>query len=184
MKASGPFSKSESLSISGDNRLRIRKGPKFRETQYEWECGRGFDKAGLSQNPLAGARYRGRAAAGRRHRPEVADSSQGLRKAHPGVASKMGQGAARPNLAGTAHRRRPAMAQAVLWRGQAHGGCADAGASRSEPKTRQPGRDPLGQLDRARAADDGRDAGAVSGSTGVAGLFADEPGSRQTEIPV
>src|SRR5258708_12564321 len=145
MKASGPFSKSESLSISGDNRLRIRKGPKFRETQYEWECGRGFDKAGLSQNPLAGARYRGRAAAGRRHRPEVADSSQGLRKAHPGVASKMGQGAARPNLAGTACRRRPAMAQAVLWRSQAHGGYAATPASPSEPKTLHPLRYPPSQ---------------------------------------
>src|SRR5258708_18221643 len=120
MEASGPFSKSESLSISGDNRLRSRKGPKFRETQYEWECGRGFDKAGLSQNPLAGARYRGRAAAGRRHRPEVADSSQGLRKAHPGVASKMGQGAARPNLAGTTHKPRPPTAQPVLWPRPAH----------------------------------------------------------------
>jgi len=29
------------------------------ETRHGWECGRGFDKAGLSQDPMAGARHRG-----------------------------------------------------------------------------------------------------------------------------
>ena len=63
-------------------------------------------------------------------------------------------------------------------------GRADASASRSEAQARQPGRDPVRQFDRARADDAGCDAGAASGSTGVAGLFADEPRSRQTEISV
>ena len=40
-----------------------KNGPIFRETQYEWECGRGSDQAGLSQDRMAEARYRGRAAA-------------------------------------------------------------------------------------------------------------------------
>ncbi len=40
------------------------------------------------------------------------------------------------------------------------------------------------QFDRARPDDAGGDAGAVSGGAGIAGLFADEPGSRQAEIPV
>ena len=44
--------------------------------------------------------------------------------------------------------------------------------------------DPLRQFDRARADDAGRDAGAPAGRAGVAGLFADEPGSRQTQIPL
>ena len=37
---------------------------------------------------MAGARYRGRAAAGRRHRPEVADSAESLREAYPGSLAK------------------------------------------------------------------------------------------------
>ena len=78
----------------------------------------------------------------------------------------------------------PAMAQTFLWRGQAHGRRADAGPSQSRARARPPGRDPVRQFDRARADDAGRDAGAVSGSAGVAGLFADEPGSRQAEISV
>ena len=50
---------------------------------------------------------------------------------------------------------------------------------------RRPSRhDPVRQLDRARADDAGRDAGAPSGRAGVAGLFADEPGSSQAQIPV
>src|SRR6185437_6768678 len=99
MKASGPFSKSESLSISGDNK-KSAKDREFRETQYEWECGRGDFKTGLSQDRMAGARYRGRAAARRRDRAEVADSAEGLREAHPGLAGEMGERDARPYLAG------------------------------------------------------------------------------------
>src|SRR6202011_3673076 len=88
-------------------------GPEFRETQYEWERSCGADKAGLSQDRMAGARHRGRAATRRRHRPEVADSVAGLREAHPGLTGEMGQGSAGSNLAGAAHRQRPAMAQAI-----------------------------------------------------------------------
>ena len=47
-----------------------------------------------------------------------------------------------------------------------------------------PGRDPVRQFDRARADDPGGDAGAASGGAGVAGLFADEPRSRQAEVSV
>ena len=133
---------------------------------------------------MAGARHRGRAAARRRDRPEVADSPEGLREAYPGLAREMGERTTRPHLAGAARRHRAAMAQTLLWRGQAHGGRADARTARSEACARQPGRDPLGQFDRARADDDGRDAGAVSGGPGFAGLFADEPRPRQAEIPV
>src|SRR3974390_454306 len=77
-RASGPFLRSESLSISGD-KDGSENGPIFRETQYEWECGRrGSDQAGLSQDRMAEPRYRGRAAARRRHRAEVANSPAGL----------------------------------------------------------------------------------------------------------
>ena len=62
----------------------------------------------------------------------------------PASLAKWAQRAARRRLAGAARRRRPAMAQAVLWRGQAHGRRADAGAARSEARAGQPGRDPLG----------------------------------------
>ncbi len=96
----------------------------------------------------------------------------------------MGERSARPHLAGAARRRRPAMAQSLLRRGQAHRGRADARPARSGARAGQPRRDPVRQFDRARADDAGGDAGAVSGRTGVAGLFADEPGSRQAEIPV
>jgi hypothetical protein len=44
---SGPSLKNESLSISGDG----DNGPQrteFRETQYEWEYGRGADQTGLA----------------------------------------------------------------------------------------------------------------------------------------
>ena len=58
-------------------------------------------------------------------------------------------------------------------------GLLDLGARAGPPR-----RDPVGQFDRACADDAGGDAGAVSGGAGVAGLFADEPGSRQTEISV
>ena len=51
-------------------------------------------------------------------------------------------------------------------------------------RRRPPGHDPLRQFDRARADDAGGDAGAPSGRAGVAGLFPDEPGSRQAEISV
>ena len=46
-KASGPFSKSESLSISGGRPTRTKdpQRTEFRETQYEWECRRGADQA-------------------------------------------------------------------------------------------------------------------------------------------
>jgi hypothetical protein len=75
---------------------------------------------------MAGARYRGRAAARRRHRPEVTDTAKAVREAHPGLIGEMGQGGAQPHLAGAALGRRPPVAQTVLWRGQAHGGRADA----------------------------------------------------------
>src|ERR1700721_1072158 len=62
------------LSISGDKN-KIEPTPKdpqrteeFRETQYEWQCGRGDNQTGLSQDRMAGTRYRGRAAGRRGHR--------------------------------------------------------------------------------------------------------------------
>src|SRR5664279_702685 len=88
-KASGPFSKSESLSISSDN----KKDPEriiFRETQYGWDCGRGAEKARLSQDRVARTRHRGRTAVRRRHRAEVPHSAERLRDTHPGVAGEMG----------------------------------------------------------------------------------------------
>ena len=78
-------------------------------------------------------------------------------------------------------RARPAMAQDLLWRSQAHCRRADPGAARYEA-ARQPDCDPVRQLHRACADDYGGDAGAASGGAGVAGLFADEPGSRQAQI--
>src|SRR3954462_459190 len=96
----------------------------------------------------------------------------------------MGPRGAEPGLAGAAHGLRPAMAQAVLRRSETHGRRADAGPSQSGARARPSGRDPVRQFDRARADDDGGDAGAVSVSAGIASLFADEPGSRQAEIPV
>ena len=57
------------------------------------------------------------------------------------------------HLAGAARRSRPAMAQAVLWRGEAHRRCADAGHLNLKPRSRPPGRDPVRQFDRARADD-------------------------------
>src|SRR5216684_8936912 len=60
-------------------RKKVRKETKWLwETRHEWECSCGFDKTGLSQDRMAGTRYRGRAAARRRHRPEVAGSAEGL----------------------------------------------------------------------------------------------------------
>ena len=44
----------------------------------------------------------------------------------PASLAKWAREAPEPHLAGAARRRRPAMAQAVLWRGQAHRRCADA----------------------------------------------------------
>ncbi len=44
----------------------------------------------------------------------------------PASLAKWASEAAGPDLAGAAHRPRAAMAQTVLWRGQAHGGRADA----------------------------------------------------------
>ncbi len=58
------------------------------------------------------------------------------------------------------------------------------GLAQPEARARQSGRDPLRQFDRACADDAGGDAGAVSGRPGIAGLFADEPGSSQAEISV
>ena len=52
--------------------------------------------------------------------PEVADPAASLREAYPGLAGEMGQASARAHLAGAARRRRPAMAQGLLWRSQAH----------------------------------------------------------------
>src|SRR3979411_1149385 len=161
-------------------RKRVRKRPqrkskRVRETRHEWECSRGFDKAGLSQDRMAGARYRGRAAVRWRHRFEVADSAEALREAYPVFAGEMGEGATRSYLAGAAHGPRPAMAQALLWRGEAHGGRPDPGHTQSKDRARSSGRDPVGKFDRARADDAGCDAGAVSGSPGIAGLLADEP---------
>ena len=115
---------------------------------------------------------------------EIADSAPGLREAYPGFAGEMGEAGARAHLAGAARRRRPAMAQGFLWRSQAHRRRADAGPAQSRPRARPSRRDPLRQFDRACADDAGGDAGAVSGGAGVAGLFADEPGSPQAEISV
>ena len=51
--------------------------------------------------------------------------------------------------------------------------------------SRRPSRcDPFRQFDRARADDAGGDAGAPAGGAGIAGLFADEPGSSQAQIPL
>src|SRR5215218_10179584 len=89
-------------------RTRSAKDKVFRETQYEWECGRGDDKTGLPQDGLAGARYRGRASGRRRHHFKVADSAKALREAYPGLIDKMGERAARRHLAGAARRFGPA----------------------------------------------------------------------------
>ena len=51
-------------------------------------------------------------------------------------------------------------------------------------RRRPSGHDPVRQFDRACADDAGRDAGAPAGRAGVAGLFADEPGSPQAQISV
>ena len=103
----------------------------------------------------------------------------------PASLAKWAKRSARAHLAGAARRRRSAMAQGLLRRSQAHRRRADAGPARSRRSSRRPsGRDPLRQFDRACADDAGRDAGAASGRTGVAGLFADEPGSSQAQISV
>ena len=133
---------------------------------------------------MAEARHRCRAAAGRRHRAEVAHSAAGLREAYSGLAGEMGEASARAHLAGAARRRGPAMAEGFLRRSQAHRRRADAGPAQSRHRRRPPRRDPLRQFHRARADDAGRDAGAPAGGAGVAGLFADEPGSPQAQISV
>src|SRR4029077_800177 len=99
----------------------------FRETQYGWECRRGADQARLSQDRMAEARHRGRAASGRRHHFAVADSAPALRETHPGIVGEMGQRSARSHLARAARRQRPAMAPGFLWRGQKHRRWTDAG---------------------------------------------------------
>ena len=131
---------------------------------------------------MAGARHRGRPAAGWRHRSEVAHSAAALREAYSGIACEMGQAGARAHLAGATRRRGPAVAESLLRRSQAHRRRADAGSAQSRPRRRPSRCDPVRQFDRARADDAGRDAGAPSGSAGVAGLFADEPGSSQAQI--
>ena len=88
------------------------------------------------------------------------------------------------DLAGAARGPGAAVAQGVLCRSQAHRRRADPGAAESEAAGRPPGHHPVGQFDRARADDDGGDAGADSDRAGVAGLFADEPGSSEAEISV
>src|SRR3954470_2319259 len=70
-KASGPSLKSESLSISSVRKTDPQR-TEFRETQYEWERGRGADKTRLSEDRMAEARHRCRAAAGRRRDFEIA----------------------------------------------------------------------------------------------------------------
>ena len=139
-------------------------------------------KPGLSQDRMAGARHRGRASSRWRHHPEVAHSAAALREAYSGVAFEMGEAGARAHLAGATRRRGPAMAQSLLRRSQAHRRRADAGAAQSRPRRRPSRCDPVRQFDRARADDAGRDAGAPAGGAGVAGLFADEPGSSQAQI--
>src|ERR1035437_5245783 len=110
MRAAEPFWKSESRSISGDKK-RVRDRPGLWEKRHEWECSRGADQTSLSQDRMAGAPYRGRAAGRRRHCPEVADSAAASRERYPGLTGELGQTAAQPHLAGAAHWCRLAMAQ-------------------------------------------------------------------------
>ena len=62
----------------------------------------------------------------------------------PAVAGEMGGREGGPHLAGAARRQRPAMAQAVLCRGETYRRCTDAGHSGSETAGGPPGRDPVG----------------------------------------
>ena len=102
----------------------------------------------------------------------------------PASLAKWASGGAEPDLAGAARRPRAAMAEGLLRRSQAHRRWVDAGPARSRNRTRSPGRDPFRQFHRACADDAGGDAGAPAGRAGIAGLFADEPGSPQAQISV
>src|SRR6516162_4638521 len=114
-KASGPSSRSESLSISGAETRRSAKDKKFWETQNGWKCGGGDDETGFSQGRMAGARHRGRAARRRHRTAEVTNSAEVVRGAHPGLAGEMGERSAGAHLARAARRSRSRMAQGVLW---------------------------------------------------------------------
>src|SRR3954453_17595024 len=94
-----------------------------------------------------------------------------------------GPRSARAHLAGATRGGGAAMAQTVLRRCKAQRRRPDAGAAQSEGAPGEPGREPRGQFNRTRADDAGRHASAISGSSGFAGLLADEPGSPQAEIP-
>src|SRR6476469_7445507 len=96
----------------------------------------------------------------------------------------MGERSTGADMARAAWRPGAAMAKSLLRRGPAHGRWFDARAAQSRARSWPSGRDSLRQFDRTRADDASRDAGALSGSTGFSGLFADEPGSSQAQISV